>query len=258
MRKPKRKTKSRALAVATPTLVQHENPQTAFIAMIERVATDPKADVAKVKELLQVRNDDFLRVAKMEFNRAMVEVQTALLPIRKNIKADRFAYASFEALDDVMRPKYSSAGFGLTFDAQAIEGSSRILVTCDVLHRGGYDRRYSVPITPSAKGPKGGDVMTQTQAEGAAISFARRYLLLMIFNIVTTEDDVAQQPETANRITDAQLYELVTLLKGKDGQPRIEEKSFCAYIGTDKLINLPASKFTDARDAIIEKRKAMA
>ena len=245
----KKKPKSKQVAIR-----EESNPALAFISMIERVASDPKADVSKVKELLAVRNEDLQRVAKQEYTRAMVAAQDGMLPVRKDIQADRFRYASYQAVDEVLRPLYNRHGFGLTFDAQPINGGKRILVTCDVLHRGGYERRYSVPMTPSNLGPKGNPVMTEIQAEGAAVSFGRRYLLLMIFNLVTTEDNIAHQPETANLVDERQMRVIRDRLKGP---PAFKEDTFCAYLGIDALPNLPASRFDEALAEIDAKRKAM-
>lgn len=254
-RRPRR---SRAVAIrnpSTPTVAQTEGQ--AFIAMIERAARDPSVDVSKMKELLAIRNAEHDRVARQAFAQAMVECQDGMRPVAKDMKADRFKYASLEAVDNSLRPIYSRAGFGLSFTSEAIPGEpGRLLIICDVMHRGGYERRYSVPITVSIAGPKGNPIMTQTQGEGAAVSFGRRYLELMIFNIITSEDNAAFDPANASKITEAQLAELVALLR-PPGKQAINEPTFCAYLGVDLLANLPVSKFAEAKAALEEKRKAI-
>ena len=48
---------------------------------------------------------------------------------------------------------------------------------------GGYTRRYHIDMPADGKGAKGGDVMTRTHATGSAVSYGKRYLLIMIFNL---------------------------------------------------------------------------
>ena len=59
------------------------------------------------------------------------------------------------------------------------------------------------------KGAQGRDVMTRTHATGSAVSYGRRYLLLMIFNIaVGGEDDdgnAAGRKVSEKLISDEQL-----------------------------------------------------
>ena len=57
-------------------------------------------------------------------------------------------------------------------------------------HERGYKRTFHIDMPADGKGAQGRDVMTRTHATGSAVSYGRRYLLLMIFNIaVGGEDD---------------------------------------------------------------------
>jgi hypothetical protein len=241
--KPKAK---RALAVVPPM-----TDAQAFLAMIDRAARDPHVDIGKMRELLAMRNDEQQRLAKQAFSIAMVECQDGMRPIKKNMQADRFRYASLEALDDALRGIYSKAGFALSYNSAPIEGSlNRLLISCTVMHRGGHEQVYSVPITVSTKGPKGSEEMTQTQGEGAAVSFGRRYLLLMIFNIITSENDAAITMN-GGPISDEQLWALGELIK----KTNTNVADFCGYMQVDALVNLPVSKFTDAKAALEAKER---
>lgn len=229
-------------AVAPPPMTDAQ----AFLAMIDRAARDQHVDIGKMRELLAMRNDEQRRLAKQAFSTAMVECQDGMRPIKKNMQADRFRYASLEALDDALRGIYSKAGFALSYNSAPIEGSlNRLLISCTVMHRGGHEQVYSVPITVSITGPKGAAIMTQTQGEGAAVSFGRRYLLLMIFNIITSEQDAAIAMN-GGPISNEQLWELGELIK----KTSTNIADFCGYMQVDALVNLPISKFADAKAAL--------
>ncbi len=59
------------------------------------------------------------------------------------------------------------------------------------------------------KGAKGGDVMTKTHATGSAVSYGRRYLMGMIFNLaVISRDDDGNAASAGNVISEKQLADL--------------------------------------------------
>jgi hypothetical protein len=122
-----------------------------------------------------------------------------------------------------------------------------------VSHREGAYRQHQIDIPIVTKGPQGKEVMTATHAAMSAKTYGMRGLLTMIFNVALTDDD-GNAAGNGGPVSDAQLLELQELLQQK---PPINEKSFCAYMGTDELINLPAKKFAEAKDAIADKRKGM-
>jgi hypothetical protein len=110
-------------------------------------------------------------------------------------------YATYAALDAKVRPIYSKHGFSLSFYTAdgAPEGSIRIV--CKVA-RGGHTERPYIDMPADGKGAKGGDVMTKTHATGAGVTYGRRYLLGMIFNLVIGEDnDGNGASDTGERIT---------------------------------------------------------
>lgn len=97
-------------------------------------------------------------------------------------------YATYAKLDKVLRPIYTAEGFSLSFGEEdcPVPGKTRFVAH---LSRSGITRTYRKDLTASTKGPKGNDVMTPIHAEGAADSYARRYLLKGIFNVAIGEDD---------------------------------------------------------------------
>src|SRR5260370_26058394 len=74
----------------------------AFLQMIERAARDPSIDVDKLDRLLQMRERENARLAKLAFNAALAEAQTEMQPVRADCQNDqtRSRYASHAALDN--------------------------------------------------------------------------------------------------------------------------------------------------------------
>lgn len=164
----------------------------AELSMFERMVTDPNVDVDKFERLMLMHERASARKAEEAFNAAMAGAQQKM----RRVGADahnpqtKSRYASYAALDRVLRPIYTEAGFGLSFDTGEGAASGWVRVLCLVTHSAGFARTYHVDMPADGKGAKGGDVMTVTHAVGASLSYGMRYLLKMIFNVAVGEDDV--------------------------------------------------------------------
>lgn len=171
--------------------------------MFERFATDPNVSVEKIERLMVLFERNEARRAEMAFNVAMTKAQNAMPPI----VADSYnpqthsRYASYEAVDQVIRPIYTAHGFGCSFNTGEAVKDEHVRVKCKVTHISGHAEHYHVDMPADGKGAKGGDVMTKTHATGSALSYGQRYLAKLIWNLSIkdgTDDDgnaAAGKPE---------------------------------------------------------------
>lgn len=180
------------LAAASDVKDMTGQPQSAGVmALIERMASDPSVDVAKLEKLLDLHERAVARAAKEAFHAALSSAQAEMRPVAADASNSqtRSRYASYTALDKAMRPIYTAHGFGLSFDTADAASADCVRVLCYVSHAAGHAVTYRVDMPNDGKGAKGGDVMTRTHATGAAMSYGMRYLLKMIFNVSVGEDD---------------------------------------------------------------------
>ena len=173
---------------------QHLGQQTeaaAMISMIERMAKDPTVDVEKMARILEMRYQLQQQQALTEFNNALAEAQAEMDPVRKDCQnpQTRSRYASFYALDEAVRPVYTSKGLTVSFDTDPANSKPGEIMVLAYVSLGGYTRTYRIPMPNDGIGAKGGMVMTKTHAMGSAITYGRRYLLSAIFNIATADSD---------------------------------------------------------------------
>jgi len=161
-----------------------------IIRAITTLSRDPQLNIQNMQFLLEQRRALMMEEAEQGYNDAMARAQAKMRPIAKDCEnpQTRSRYASYTALDNAIRPIYSGEGFALTFDTDVAPNPNDILVVADVTH-GRFTKRYKIPMPCDGKGPRGNDVMTRTHAVGSATTYGRRYLLGMIFNIVTGQDD---------------------------------------------------------------------
>lgn len=166
-------------------------PADPIVSVFERLATDPNASVEKIERLMALWERGEAKKAESAFYGAMSDAQRVM----RSVVADatnpqtRSRYASYEAIDKALRPIYTDHGFGLSFNTEATDQPDIVRVTCLVMHKGGHAKPYHIDMPADGKGAKGGDVMTKTHAVGAGVSYGMRYLVKMIWNISTSEDD---------------------------------------------------------------------
>lgn len=168
-----------------------EPKQETILSVIERIASDPNADIAKLEKMLDLQEKVLNRNAEMAFNVAMNETQAHMSPISADATnpQTKSRYASYAQLDKALRPIYSGNGFSLSFGTEPNAAPDMMTIICDVSHRSGFTKRYQVQMPSDGKGAKGGDVMTKTHAAGSAMTYGMRYLLKLIFNVAIGEND---------------------------------------------------------------------
>ena len=162
-----------------------------ILQVIQNAATNPDVDIEKMERLMAMHERLTAKQAEASFNKAMTQAQSEAPQIFKDKKNSQThsSYASYEAMDKILRPIYVKHGFSLSFDTgpDPLEGCIRVL--CYVSHTDGHSKTYSCDMPADGKGAKGGDVMTKTHAAGSGMSYGQRYLLKMIFNIAFSDDD---------------------------------------------------------------------
>lgn len=165
-------------------------PDGGMTTLIERMARDPAVNIDKLERLIAMQERMEAKRAQVEFENAMAAAQEEMTPIRARLEnpQTKSLYADYAALDNAVRPIYSKHGFSLSFDTGDGAPAGEVRIVCKVANCG--HREYPhLDIPADGKGARGGDVMTKTHATGAAITYGKRYLLGMIFNLAVTRDD---------------------------------------------------------------------
>lgn len=230
-----------------------ETETTAIISMIERAARDPSVDVAKMRQLVEMRSQFEDKVAKRAFDNAMSVAQGEMSAIVADSinPQTKSRYASYFTLDKALRPIYTKSGFSLSFGTGETTEENSVRVTCHVAHSDGHGRNYHIDMPADGKGAKGGDVMTKTHAVGSALTYGQRYLLKLIFNIAIGGDDDGNAAG-ANPITDEQATQIRDLLT----KTKADLGRFLKYVGAESITDIPSSKFKDAMTLLQKKANA--
>lgn len=227
-----------------------------LMQVIAKAASDPSVDVEKMERLFAMQERVQARESEMAFNAALNAAQAEMRPIAANASnpQTRSRYATFDKLDRVLRPIYTSHGFSLSFDEEDSPKEQHIRVVCHVSHTGGHTRTYRCDMPADGKGAKGGDVMTKTHAAGAAKSYGARYLEKGIFNVAVGEDDddgnhSMTRPDTVN---DGQ-WTIITQLIEATGT---DARKFCEAYRIESVKALPQQAFAKAKAQLEKKLEA--
>lgn len=160
------------------------------MALIE-MAVSKGAGIEVIERLKAIYDQEREKAQEQEFNAAMNRVQANLVRIAPDLNNSHTSskYASYAAIDKVLRPIYSAEGFSVSFNTEEAKLPDYVKVVCFVSHRGGYTRKYQVEMPADGKGAKGNDVMTKTHATGSAMSYGKRYLAGFVWNLAIGLDD---------------------------------------------------------------------
>ena len=164
----------------------------ALMSFIERAAKDDSFDVAKFGELLRLQRDVGHDQSRRLFNQGMADAQSEMLPVVRDAKNSHLGnkYAKLETIDAAMRPIYTRHGFSVRFGSAPAPTEGYIRITCTVAHAGGYFEENYLDAPIANLGSQGGRTATTgVQAVGSAVTYLRRYLLGMVFNIVLADED---------------------------------------------------------------------
>ena len=247
--KPKPKAASRAVVVhrAAPPAV----PKT-LMQVCADAARDPKVDVAKMQALLAMLKDQRTEAAKAAFDYAMLDAKADLLPIVKasNNPHTKSKYANLEAVSAAVDPVARKHNFTLSYGMADSPRDDHYRILCDVTHntvvageRVSFTKPFLADIGLASTGAKGGGVMSGAQGSGASISYGRRYLKAMIFDLaIVGEDNDGAGTKKAAALSQNQLDELTDVLEGHDD---VTAKFLTAY-GIGAVENLPPAKFGEA------------
>jgi hypothetical protein len=199
-------------------------PPSTVVGMISAVVARPDVDVGKISDLLKMQREAEADAALRAYMVASNEVQRAMAPVlrdRANSQT-RSKYATHEALDRALRPTYTEHGFSISFNTADSPLPEHVRVLCYLQHIGGHREVYQCDIPCDGKGAKGNDVMTKTHAVGSAMTYGKRYLLALAFNIALTDTDDdgngASPPPTNGHITEKQADEILRLIRNDESR----------------------------------------
>lgn len=227
-----------------------ESQGSSVLEVIARAVRDPATDVDKMERLFALQKEFLAEQAKVAFNVSFRAAKSEMRPVVRNRHNEQTKsnYANLEAVSEALDPIIDRHGFGLTFGTGTSDKEDHYRIVCDVLHDGGHERNYFADIPADIAGIKGTQNKTLTHGFGSTMSYGRRYLKLMIFDIATKDDD-GNSAGSRELITADQCAELRRLIASSGAT----EEAFCDYARCGTLPELLAKDFERARRILQQK-----
>ena len=156
-----------------------------------RMAISGGADLDKLEKLLALQERFEANEARKIFAKDFAVAQANILPVVKK-KYNQQTKSKYSDLSDVIettQPIYTKEGFSVTFDEGDSPLPEHARILADVIHHAGHTRSYHYDVPFDGKGIQGNANMTKIHGKASSTSYGRRYLMCMIWNIPTSDND---------------------------------------------------------------------
>jgi hypothetical protein len=197
-----------------------------------------------MRAVLDMRTEMMDRDAEVAFSAAMSDVQSEMRPVlaESENKQTSSKYAKLDAIAKAIDPIISKHGFSKSFGQGETDKQNHYRVTMELRHRAGFKKDYFLDVPVDAAGMAGKINKTATHALGSTMSYGRRYIKLMAFDIATGDDDDGNSATHRETITAEQVQKITDLLLEHD----VDEERFLKVGKLDKISDLLAVNFDAA------------
>lgn len=211
-----------------------------ILAVIDRAVRDPSVDVEKMERLLAMHERVMAENARRAFMAAFKDAKSEMKAVVRNKynEQTKSGYADLDAVSAAIDPLYERFGFSMSFGSFPATKDGHYGVSCVLMHEEGHEKSYSAEVPADMTGMKGTQNKTATHGFGSTMSYGRRYLKLMVWDIATRDDD-GNDASTIETISAEQAKAFRDLLKAKGKN----EQRFVAYVNDQ--CSYPVAKIED-------------
>lgn len=257
--------KSTPAAKAPKKVAKALTPMERLLALAEN-----GCDPAVFAEVVGVIEADRTEKQSQAWHDAMRACQSELGQVSKDASntQTRSKYVTLGALDAALRPVYLKHGFDVTFSSMPSKDET-VPVIMTITHEAGYSRRFNISVPCDGQGIKGATMMTRTHAVASAVSYGRRYLLTMAFNVATTDDDgnaAGVRPVPVSKPADDMIKKVTpeqaeALIEFAD-QVKADKRLLCQFLAAkwhiqvNSFVDIPDSKYKEVIQQLERKRDA--
>lgn len=239
---------SEELAIKQPMEVQAQPSD--LLQVIARAASDPNVDVVKMQALMDMHERLAHEQQRVIFAAAMSRLQAKLPQMNKYGQGKNSKFAKLEDIDRVIKPLLAEEGFNLSFNEESHNGGT-VTFIARIAHAAGHSesQRLTVPLDTAAKNREGNSVRPAIQDAGSTVSYAKRYLLKMLLNIIETDED-----------TDGEKREPISQEQARDIEAAIDEVKmdkgkFLIFMGVGDVKDILQRDLKKALNAIDTRRR---
>lgn len=225
-------------------LTEAKSESNSVMSILEN-AIEKGHSVDVVERLLDMQERIMATQARQAYAQALLAVQSEVTPVRKSQYNDH-TKSKYGVLEDVwkeLKPLIEKYGFSPSFSAPNVGQGGLINWTCTLMHSAGHSKEYTLPLPPDGSGPKGGGNKNPVQAIGSTSTYARRYLLCMIFGVVFENEDDDGVGGNVERISESQAADIESLLQDL---PASKKTGLLNWLKIKRIADMPVTRFASA------------
>lgn len=237
-------------------------PSDPVISMLERVVMDRDLPIERLERVIAMKErmedrarEDEDRQARRAYFAAMAQCQVELPVVTRNLRNDhtKSNYADLAAIETQAMPIIHKHGFAVSFRPAGYTDKGEQRIAWHITHADGHSESDVAALPVDVAGSQGKVNKTGIQAFGSTTTYARRYLLCMLFNISTGGDNDGNT--LADTITEEQAEELKLLIdRAVAARPDTSRadwiEAFLAYMRVSSLNEIDAKDFGKAKSEI--------
>ena len=240
-----------------------ESPQaTAIVAAnpysLLQMAIEKNLDAERISQFMDLQDRMEKKQALSEYTAAMNRCQKRMPVVVKDKENEstKSWFARLETVAKSIKPIYADEGFTLEFSEADSPLEFHRRVICDVTHEGGHSKQFHLDSKIDDVGAKGTTNKTAVQGLGSMVSYLRRYLTLMIFNVTVGDEDNDGQNGQA-LLSEEQCSFIRSKMKECEdlGLP-IREAAFISWLATEQKDRDGVKVFEDVQSRFYHKAKS--
>ena len=208
-----------------------------------------------LKQMMDLRDREEARNAKLSFTRAVAAAKAELKPIVKNREVNftpqgkprvNYRHEDLAGIDEQITPVLSKHGLSYRYESE--NGIDKpITVTCVLEHVDGHSTR-----TPLSAGADTSGSKNSLQGIASAVTYLQRYTLQLALGLSVSHDDDGKASDAPASITEGQADELKAILtEGSDltGDFAGWLNNLLLFAKVDSLAEIPAKEFGTVKSA---------
>lgn len=196
-------------------LAHHEPPNVGQMLMMMMEKGITQESTGAVRELVQMRREIEADEAKKAYNRAFVALQSEIPRVEATKEVPnkdgtlRYTFAPFEGIMRQVSPLLQKHGFAVSFSTR-MEGP-RVVAIGELMHVCGHSTKHEFGARLGS-GPPGS---SEAQGDGAASTYAKRFCLCNMLNIIVAgiDNDARAEGSTITPDQAEDLYQRVAAMK---------------------------------------------
>ena len=228
----------------TQEIVENKNPMT-VLTLLDKAMSNPDMNVETLEKMMDLQERMMAKDAQMSFNSAMSRLQKVLPIISKTAKTNNAKYAKHEDIEAQIKPLYTEYGFSVDYTSKT-NADGRITFYGTLSHIDGHSKTAEFETAPDTSGSK-----NATQAIASAMTYAQRYLLKMLFNLVFLNEDDDGYAANHNYITDDEASEIISLIE----ITQTNTPKFLEVMGATQVTKIKAKDYPRAINGLRAKIK---